>query len=507
MDRHTIRIIASLAVPSFAIGTDFIGALMLITPIEHEFAVDITTTQWVLNVYALTFAMGMVAGGRLGDIFGRRRLLLIGLGIFVIASAGCAIAPSVGWLIAARAVQGIGPAIAWPCLLGIASTSVRQDERGYVIGLIFGAVSLGNVVGPMLGGVTGGLGDWRLFFVVNVILGVLSIILVSRLVPSDAHDRESQHIDYFGMFVLSASVLALLYALDVGPYWGWISLPIIALFATSAILFVAFPLVEQRVTDPMVPPSLLRNRQFMLALSTNGLLAPAMFLLYLYAAQYFHKVLGWSVLWASIGTLPMFVCMAVFSTISGRFYNQLGPRLMLSVGYTLVALGSVAVILVSREWGYPGIVPPMLLIGIGSGIIIGPAGTAAVSATDASHAGLAGGLSFMFHLGFGAIGVAAGTAVLFSARSAFLQRGLEAMGVTLSTADQLKLTGNAPGAPEVHEILGRFSPEVGDRITVTVQEAFVTGMNRAYWLALAFAVVGIIVALCLNNGQLKEASN
>ena len=129
MDRRSTAIVAGLGIPALTIGTDFTGALMLVLPIEREFAADITTTQWVLNIYALTFAMGMLTAGRLADLFGRRRLLLVGMAVFILGSFGCAAAPSIGWLITARAIQGIGSSIIWPCVLGIASTSVQKKIR------------------------------------------------------------------------------------------------------------------------------------------------------------------------------------------------------------------------------------------------------------------------------------------------------------------------------------------------------------------------------------------
>lgn len=178
MESRTKIVIATLSVPAFMIGTDFTGALMLVIPIEQEFSTDITTTQWVLNVYALTLAMALVAGGRLGDLFGRRRVLLIGLAIFFAASLACTAAPSIAWLIGARAVQGIGAALTWPCVLAIVMTSVEKKERGTVMALTIGAVSIGNVVAPFLAGIVGGLGEWRLFFFVNVILAAVSAFLV-----------------------------------------------------------------------------------------------------------------------------------------------------------------------------------------------------------------------------------------------------------------------------------------------------------------------------------------
>jgi MFS family permease len=504
VDRRAIAIVASLAVPTLAIGTDFTGALMLIIPIEHEFAADITTTQWVLNIYALTFAMGMVTAGRIADMFGRRRVLMIGIGIFILGSLGCAVAPSMTWLVAARAVQGVGGALMWPCILGIGSTSVSADDRALAIGLILGMVTFGNVIGPIVGGIVGGLGEWRLFYVANLALGIAAAVIVPITIPRDAGSGREEPIDYTGIAVLSLAILGLLYALDVGADWGWASLPIVALLVVAAALFAAFPAVENRVAGPMVPSPMIHNPQFLRALAANGLVVPAFFLLFLYVPQYLHKVQGWSVLMAAIGALPLMVCLSVLSVVTGRLYNLVGPRRLITLGYFATSLGAVATILLSPEWGYAGLLPSMLLIGIGGGLVVGPAGTAAVGAADPSRAGVAGGLSFTVHLAMGAIGVAAGTAILFGVSEAKLQQGLGALGITLSAAERVTLSGAAAGAEAARAILDRFTPEAAAQITATLREAFTSGLQRAYWFALALAVVGVAMSLSLDDEKLKK---
>jgi len=506
MDRRTTAIVAGLGLPALTIGTDFTGALMLVLPIEREFAADITTTQWVLNIYALTFAMGMVTAGRLADLFGRRRLLLVGMAVFILGSFGCAAAPSIGWLITARAIQGIGSSIIWPCVLGIASTSVQKEDQGFAIGMIMGCITIGNVIGPVIAGFVGGLGEWRLFYAINVILGVLSLVFVPKAVPADAGERRKEAIDYSGIAVLSLAILGLLYTLDVGADWGWVSLPTIGLFAAAVILFAAFPLVEGHVADPLVPPQMRHNGQFLMALAANSLCVPAVFLMFLYVPQYLHKCLGWTVLKSTIGALPLMVCLAVVSLVSGRLYNRIGPRHLLLSGYCLTALGVVATMLISPEWGYLGLVPALILIGIGAALCIGTAGTAAVGAADPSRASLAGALSFMAHLALGAIGVAGGTAILFGFSATKLRQGIAALGVSLSPAELLTLNGAAPGAPASRGIIDSFGGNIADQIAGVVRDAFVSGLHQAYWLPLVMAVIGIFVALALDDEKLTQVT-
>lgn len=504
MERRAKIVLATIAVPAFTIGTDFTGALMLLIPIEQEFRVDVTTTQWMLNIYALTFSMGMVTAGRLADTFGRRRLLVAGLSVFVVGSVACSVAPSIGALIGARAVQGIGSSIVWPCILGIASVSVRDDERGFAMGLVLGAVTTGNVLGPLIGGVVGALGEWRLFYGANVVLGVISLILVLREIPPEPATDRDEKIDLAGNAVLAIALLSLLYALDVGADWGWRSMGVVTLLALSVALFVAFPFVEDRVADPLIPAPMMRNRQFLLALSANGLVVPAVFLLFVYLPQYLHKVLGWPVLWASVGTLPLMASLAVTSVVSGRFYNRFGARRLVTFGYALTVLGAVATIAVVPAWDYVGLMPAMLLTGVGGAVVIGTAGAAAVGAADPSRASLAGALSFVFHLAFGAIGVATGTAILFAASASHLAQRLTDMGVSMSAANQATLNAAASGAEASREVLAAFPVHTAEDIVTATNDAFVAGLHTAYWFVLALTVIGIVVALCLRDEKLAN---
>jgi len=464
VDRHTKFIIATLMVVAFLIGTDFIGAALLVTAIEHEFDTDITTTQWVLNMYALTFAVLMVAAGRLGDLYGRRRLMLVGLAVFFVAAVGCSLAPSMTVLIVARGVQGAGASLLWPNMLALTATSVDDDKRGLSIGLLMAGVTAGNVAGPLIGGGATWLGDWRLFFVVNVIIAVVAALLVSRVLTKDSPEKVEERVDMSGMGVLGLGVFALLYALDVGADWGWSSPELLGLIALSVLMFVVFPFIEARVKDPMMPISLMQNREFMLALWSNGLVIPPVFITFLYFPQYMQKVMGWSVLDASFGLMPMMIMLAIGSILVGNLYEPIGPKRLLLTGYALSAIGSIwSIFFIDPSWGYYALLPAMLFIGAGAILCIGPAGTAAVSAVRPSRAGLAGGLSFMVHLMLAALGIAGGTAIMFA----------EATG-------------------DDHAHLG---------------SAFAGAMSNAYWIGLASAVIGLVVVLAIDEQKLQTVES
>lgn len=453
--------VVALMITAFIIGTDFTGALLLVTPIEVDFEADITTTQWVLNIYALSFGVAMVAGGRLGDLYGHRRMILVGTLIFAVASGACYFSPSIAWLIGWRALQGLGAAVLWPCILAYGATHASDSDRAMVMGLILAGITGGNVVGPLLSGVVTWLGDWRLFFLVNAVFAAVALPMIWRVLEREMVGETRERVDVVGITVLGAAILALLYAMDVGADWGWSSGAVMGLFVLSAALFITFPYSETRITHPLVPPDMLRQRQFLLILVTSGLLMPAVFGAFLYFPQLLQKTLGWSVLQASLGMLPLMVLLSLGSLSAGRLYEPYGPRRLLIVGYTLVGLGCLTVIFMDASWGYLAILPAMVLFGLGATLCVGPAGTAIVSAVPPARAGVAGAMSFMAHLVIGAIGVAGLTVIV-----------------------------NAP---------------VADLGTSTQLEAFSRGLSDAYWLPLVATSLGLMAAAGIDEDQLGFA--
>ncbi len=499
--------IMTLGVVAFMVGTDFTGALLLVPPIENEYSVDITTSQWVLNIYALTFSVVLAAGGRLGDMYGRRHLMMAGLSIFFVASLCCLFAPTISLLIAARALQGIGAACIWPNLLAQSTILVEEEKRGFVMGLILAGVTTGNVVGPLISGVSVSMGDWRLFFLINVLLAVLSLLFAQRFLPKEPPTLVNERVDYAGMAVLGIAIMALLAALDVGADWGWGTPPILGLFALSAILLIAFPFIERRVADPMVPPTLMRRREFLLALSMNALIIPAVFLAFLYFPQYMQKTMGWTVLESSFGVLPLMVPLAIGSILSGRLYQPVGPKRLMLIGYVLVSFGSATLLFLTPSWGYWALLPAMLLIGIGGAFAVSAAGAAAVGSVPPARAGVAGALSFMVHLSFGAMGVAAGTAIMYVTSRRSLADGLAKADIAISPTDQAALNAASPTSDAVRQILASHSTETVHTIQTVVVDAFANGLSHAYWLALATALLGIVAAIAIDERKLKAQAS
>lgn len=505
MNASARQVTFTLAVPSFVIGTDFVGAMMLLMPIERTFDVDVTTAQWVVNIYALTFASCLVAGGRLSDLFGGRTFLVGGLIVFILASFACALAPTVTWLIVGRAVQGIGTALMWPAILNVAANAVDERDRGSVFGVLLGAIGIGNILSLGLVGGAEGLGNFRLFFFVTGGLAVFSLLmaLILRLPPPQ---RVREKIDYAGMLLVGASLLLLLYGLDVGADWGWSSPPLWALFAAAIVLIATFPLVEARVVDPMMPPALMRNGQLIRALSMNAMIVPAYFLVLVYLPQLMAKVHGWPLWLAFAGVAPIGIAQAMVSLRVGRHYHRVGPRRLMLMGHALVIAATIMIAWVPTSWGYWPLVIPMAVLGLGGGLTFSTAGTAAVNATETSRAGLVGSLSYIFHLGIGALSVAAGTAILFSVSLSRLGERLSAAGVDLTVSQQRALNAGATDTVTVGAALGSDATADVDAVQSALASAFAAGFHAVCLFGIVAAVLGILIAASLDDQRLGRLS-
>ncbi|WP_051927537.1 MFS transporter [Ruegeria halocynthiae] len=505
MDRSSIIKVIALMVTGFGIGIDFTGALMLVPAIENSFDTDITSTQWVLNIYALFFAMTMVAGGRMGDMFGHRKMMIIGLSIFLFSSVMCFVSPNLDFLIGARALQGIGAGCVWPCTLAFGATKVSKPEhRAMIMGMILAGVTTGNVFGPLISGAAVNFGDWRLFFLANVVFSSISMITALLLMQRETQHKQGEHIDFSGIGVLSFAVLLLLYGLDVGADWGWTSVPLLMLFFLSAVLFFLFPKVEKRVKEPVLLPQMMQNREFRITLGLNMFNVSAAFVGLLYFPQYMQKVLGWSVFQSALGLAPLTVLLAVGSIVSGTLYNDFGPKRLLFWGYLIATIGAASVVVMPDGLGYFQILPGMAMIGLGATLTVGPSGTAAVCAVKPERAGLVGGLSFMTHLVYGAISVACATAIMYVTSLASLGKQLSADGVTMSEADQRVINGGSLTTDSAQAVMAKLNSAEVEKVKTAIAAAFDTGMNMAFIFATLSVSVGVVLAMMLDEDKLHK---
>ncbi|GAB5377374.1 MAG: hypothetical protein AcusKO_38360 [Acuticoccus sp.] len=499
-------LIVALAVPSFMVGIDFTGAMLLVLPVAREFGADISTTQWILNAYALAVGMVVVAGGRLADMYGRRRAHLVGLALLFIGSLACAAAPSIGALIAARMVQGAGIALVVPATMAIGTTSVAVSARGLIVGSMLGAIAIGNVVAPFLSGASLALGDWRYLFAFNALLAAASVVAALVVLADDRPAGVRERVDLAGMVSAGLALFALLYALDIGSDAGWLAPQVLAWWAIAAGAAVAFVVLEHRVRQPMLPPVTMRNGQFLAALVLQGLPATAFFAILMYVPRLFEMTRGWSVDKALLAVVPCLAALALTNSTAGRFFNTLGPRALSLTGHTLVTVAMAGLALAMPGAPLGVVIAAITVATFGAGLIFGPMATGAVNAEAPERAGLVGGLNFVAHLTVGAVGIALATALITVFARARLPGALEAAGVTLTPHDLAALARYSAGSGDLARVLPHVSADHAAALQRAAGTAYASGLGAAFFLCAALAFIGVVLSAFLDDRRLGRVA-
>ncbi len=402
------------------IANDFSAVNVAIPTMEKDFSTNINTIQWVVNAYALTFGVMIVTGGRLADMFGRKRAFFLGTAIFASMSALGGAAQTETWLIASRVVMGIGGALMWPAILGMTFALLPAEKAGLAGGIILGAAGLGNAIGPLIGGVLTDALSWRWIFFLNVPVAAFAVLVTYYLVKVKEPEVEKQRIDYPGIATISVGLVSLLVALDQVDDWGWGDPKIVAMLALAAVLIAAFIPIERRAgMNALVPRAVMRNESFRASCVAITLMSATFFAALLYLPQFMQKHLGYSPLEAGVGMLPFLATFALVSFIAGPLYNRVGAKPLAVVGAACIAIAPFAFSQVSDSSGYDSLVAGMLILGLGIGSFYPTATTAGVTSVDESQSSLAGGILYMCQIAGGAIGLSLTTTV-FSAQESFV---------------------------------------------------------------------------------------
>jgi EmrB/QacA subfamily drug resistance transporter len=377
-----------------------------------------TSLAWVVNAYMLTFGGFLLLGGRLGDLFGHRRFFLIGITLFTMASLACGLATTQGFLVVARAIQGVGGAVVTAVALSlIMDLFTEPADRAKAMGVYGFVCAGGGSLGAMLGGVLTSALNWHWIFLINLPIGAAVFALSLRLLP-DSHGTEgSRQLDVAGAVTVTSSLMLAVYAIVNGNEAGWSSHQTLTLLAAASALMAIFLGIESRVRSPLMPLSLFRLRNVAIANVVGVLWAAAMFAWFFLSALYLQLVLGYDPMQVGLAFLPANLIMAAFSLgLSAKLVMRFGIRLPLSVGLLLAAIG----LLLFARAPVGGtflfdVFPGMTLLGLGAGIAFNPMLLAAMSDVAPSESGLASGVvntSFM-------MGGALGLAILASLASSY----------------------------------------------------------------------------------------
>jgi EmrB/QacA subfamily drug resistance transporter len=390
-----------------------LDALVVITAlpaIHRDLGGSVATLEWTVNAYTLAFAAGIITAAALGDRLGRRRVYVAGLLLFTAASAACALAPSAGGLIAARAVQGLGAAIVTPLSLTILTAAWPAERRGAIVGIWGGIAGLAVAGGPLAGGaVVQGL-NWHWIFWVNVPIGLAAAVLSVLRLPESR--GPATRLDVPGVVLVTGGAAGVLWGLVRGGDAGWGKPEVIVAFAVGAAALAGFAVWERRAAEPMLPWRLLRVRAFSAANAAGFLQAAALFSAAFLAAQYFQLGLGFSPMEAGLRFLPWTATPVLVAPLAGRLADRVGPRPLIVTGLLMQAAGLAWIALIGTATvGYAALVLPFVIAGTGISMALPATPTAALSAVPPMQMGKASGVHNTLQRFGGVFGVAIVTAV------------------------------------------------------------------------------------------------
>ncbi len=406
--------LAAVAVGLFMIMLDNTIVNVALPSIEHSLHMSISSLEWIVTAYALTFAALLITGGKLGDLYGRRKMFTAGLVIFTLASLACGLAPSAGILIAARAVQGVGAAVMSPATLSIITATFPPKERGQAIGIWAGVSALALAIGPLVGGLIVDNINWHWIFYVNVPVGVVGII-VSRLVIAESRDTSrEQSIDLPGLVTSSAALLALSYALIEGNRHGWGSPEIVGLFAGAAVLLAVFVRLELRQRLPMLDLGLFKIGAFAGANIVAMLVSLGMFGVFFFISLYVQNVLGYSPTKAGAIFLPMTILIILIAPVAGKLSDRVGSRWLMGAGMSILGVSLLLYQRIGLHTGFWSLLPRLVLGGIGMALTMSPMTSAAMASVPVDKAGVGSGVLNSFRQVGGSLGIALMGAILLN---------------------------------------------------------------------------------------------
>jgi len=419
--------------------------------IQRDLNASISGLEWMINGYTLSFAVLLATGGRLGDIFGRRRMFLAGVVIFALSSATAGFAQGPTDLVISRVVQGVGAALMMPGTLSIITDAFPAHERGKAMGTWAGVSALALAVGPVLGGFLTEHVSWRAIFYLNIPVAIGAVTATVFAVRESRDTSVGREVDYLGVAALTGSLTALVLALVEGNSWGWASPAIVALLVGSVLGAIAFVAVENRVKAPMVEFRFFKDRNFLGAVVVALIITFAMMGVFFFLALYMQDILRYSPLEAGVRFLPSTLMIVGVAPVAGRLADRFGPRWLIVAGLLILTASLWTFTHIAVDSTYLDLLPGFMLLGIGIALTMSPMTSAAMNAVSVQKAGIASGVLSMFRMVGGSLGVAI-TGAIFQASVG---------GATFETA---------------------------------TPQQFVDGLSSAMWVSAAVTVLGAVIA-------------
>jgi EmrB/QacA subfamily drug resistance transporter len=441
--------LAAVSFGLFMIMLDNTVVNVALPSIQQDLGADLSELEWIVTGYALTFASLMLVGGKLADAYGRRKIFVLGIVVFTLASLLCGLASSSQMLIGARVLQGAGAALMNPATLSIIAATFPPRERGTAIGIWAGTSALALAIGPLVGGLITEHLDWSWIFFVNVPIGILGIV-ASYLFIDESRDETHERLDLPGLVTSAVGLFALTYGLIEANTYGWSSARIVGSFVLAGISLVAFVQLERRQRAPMLPLELFRNGTYTGANLVMLLVALAMFGVFFFVSLYMQNILGYSPVQAGAAFLPMTILIILVAPVAGKTSDRIGSRGLVTTGMILIAVQLLMFSRLGIDASFWNLFPALVVGGIGMALTMTPSAAAATRSVPVDKAGI-------------------GSAVLNSARQVGGTMGIALMGAIMA-----------------EKAGGERTPE-----------AFMDGFESALLVAAGIAIVGAVVAFTL----------
>jgi EmrB/QacA subfamily drug resistance transporter len=459
--------------------------------IQKDLDASISTLEWTVNGYTLALAALLITGGRLGDLFGRRRLFMAGAGLFAAASATAGLAQDIDMLVASRFAEGIGAALMLPATLSIITNAFPAEERGRAIGVWAGISALALSIGPLVGGFLTEAISWRAIFYINVPIGVVAVIAALRVVRESTDPRAERSIDYGGVIAVGAGLVALVLALVQANTWGWGSARVVTLLAVAVVLLVLFAVIERRIRVPMLDLPLFRNRTFIGANTVAFVISFAMTGVFFFFSLYMQEILDYSPFDAGLRFLPATLAMALISPVAGRMADRVGSRIPMVVGLVVTAGSMYALSRVTVDTSYSTLALPFLALGVGIALTMSPMSTAAMGAVPEEKAGVASGVLSSARFVGGTFGVAVLGAIFQGGVASKVDQELASFPASVRDEVSSEVVGQTSSPPT------GLDPTQIREVTAAAHDAFVSGLASSFRVASAIALAGAVLALLL----------
>ena len=488
---HGVWVLVATILASSMAFIDSTVVNVALPALQNSFGASVVGVQWVVESYGLTLAALILVGGSMGDLFGRRRMFLLGVAVFTLASVACGLASSIGQLIAARTVQGIGAAFLVPGSLALISSSFGERERGRAIGTWSGSTAITTAIGPVLGGWLVEHLSWRWAFFLNVPLGA-AVILTSFWCVPESSSRLHRRIDWLGAIAATLSLTGLTFGFIESTRLGWTHPLVLTSLVVGAVATVAFQRIEATAVSPLVPPSLFRSRAFsganLLTFSLYAAIGIFFFLLPLDLIQ----VQQYSATMAGAAVLPLILIVFLLSRWSGGLVNRYGARLPLIVGPVIAAFGFLLFSIPSVGGSYwSTFFPGVIVLGLGLAVSVAPLTTVVMEAVDADRAGTASGINNAVARVAGLLAIAILGLVIVGAFRDQLDRHLATIAMPADLRIELQSNVGRLGALRAP---AGVDPVTASAIESSILSSFVFGFRLVMWICAALALASAAIA-------------